>query len=339
MRFTAPAEGARLEWVDALRGAAALAVAWFHLTNTYAPGPVQASGAYGYLGVQTFFVISGFIIPYSLHRFGGYVLSDFPHFFARRIIRIEPPYILSVIMVIVLWELSALVPQFRGGDPSYSITQVILHFFYLIPLSSEDWLQPVYWTLAFEFAFYIVIGLLFPFIGQQGQTKPFVALAAVVIGAVLLGFSLQALLFVIGIACYRTAVCGDPWWVAAAVSLSASAGIVAVGYPAVAVTGVLTAVLIMATLASPLPGGLVGRTIGWLGTISYSLYLIHVPIGGRVVNLGGRFIDGELGQLALSLIALSICLVAATVFCWLVEKPAIDAARRVPMRVRATTST
>src|SRR5260370_41397871 len=64
----------RVEIVDPLRGLAALAVAWFHFTN--GSGFVktewlQASGEYGWLGVDVFFVISGFVIPHSMYC-GGY---------------------------------------------------------------------------------------------------------------------------------------------------------------------------------------------------------------------------------------------------------------------------
>ncbi|MFZ3046680.1 MAG: hypothetical protein WA151_12270, partial [Desulfatirhabdiaceae bacterium] len=63
----------RLTHVDALRGLAALAVCLFHLTR-YKPGflpeysILKSICQYGYLGVEIFFVISGFIIPLALFR-------------------------------------------------------------------------------------------------------------------------------------------------------------------------------------------------------------------------------------------------------------------------------
>src|SRR5260370_24791289 len=80
--------------VEALRGIAALSVTWFHMTNTYSLDWVRYSGFYGWLGVEMFFVISGFIIPYSLHR-SHYKLAYFPRFLLRRLLRLAPPSLTS----------------------------------------------------------------------------------------------------------------------------------------------------------------------------------------------------------------------------------------------------
>ncbi len=58
----------RLDILDALRGLAALSVAFFHFTNAMNPTIFQQIANLGWLGVEVFFVITGFIIPYSLGR-------------------------------------------------------------------------------------------------------------------------------------------------------------------------------------------------------------------------------------------------------------------------------
>ena len=90
----------RVVVIDVLRGFAALAVTWFHLTNIYEWSWLRHSGNYGWLGVEVFFVLSGFVIPYSIaHTYRGYTHADFPSFFVRRVVRLEPPYILSILFV------------------------------------------------------------------------------------------------------------------------------------------------------------------------------------------------------------------------------------------------
>jgi peptidoglycan/LPS O-acetylase OafA/YrhL len=48
------------------------------------------------------------------------------------------------------------------------------------------------------------------------------------------------------------------------------------------------------------------RVIAALGALSYSLHLVHVPIGGRVVNLGRRVIDAPFEALVGSTVALLV---------------------------------
>src|SRR3954466_1743461 len=97
----------RQESVEVLRGIAAFSVMWFHLTNgnnlfLANDSLLKASGAYGYLGVQLFFVISGFIIPYSLSLRTYQIKRDGLAFLGRRIVRIEPAYLVSAIVTVLL---------------------------------------------------------------------------------------------------------------------------------------------------------------------------------------------------------------------------------------------
>src|SRR5262245_6522000 len=85
----------RIPILDPLRGIAAGGVAWYHLTNLLdlPEGWIKGSGAHGFLGVEIFFVISGFVIPYSMIRGGYRVRSDWGRFIAKRILRLDPPYL------------------------------------------------------------------------------------------------------------------------------------------------------------------------------------------------------------------------------------------------------
>ena len=69
----------RIGVINALRGFAAVFVAWGHFVAGQGKY-LGLSGKYGYLGVHIFFVISGFVIPWSLYRFSLCTarLSAFP---------------------------------------------------------------------------------------------------------------------------------------------------------------------------------------------------------------------------------------------------------------------
>jgi peptidoglycan/LPS O-acetylase OafA/YrhL len=325
----------RIPVIDQLRGLAALSVAWFHLTNAH-DGWVAISGTWGWLGVDAFFVISGFVIPYALAgSHPSYGLRDFPRFLARRIVRLEPPYLASIAAVIVLNILAASTPIFHGARPSYDWLQILAHLCYLIPLTDFKWIQPVYWSLAYEFAFYLMIGLIFPLIGPSPRRWEARAAAAAIIALVAAGaVSHLVALFVMGFAVHRrlTAGCDLAWTLALIV---ASAGAMAAdGAWEKAAVGAATALAILFHRTVPAVTGRLGATLTGLGAISYSLYLLHVPIGGKVVNFGRRFVEGAAAELVLSIGALAISITAAVVFWRLVEQPATATARLVGAGIR-----
>jgi len=124
----------RIAIVDSLRGIAALAVAWYHFTNgghLLTAGVLKSSGEFGWLGVEVFFVISGFIIPYSMFRSGYQLRSNGSTFILKRVIRLDPPYLLAIVMTIALAYASAAVPAFRGSEPAFTGLQILSHFGYL----------------------------------------------------------------------------------------------------------------------------------------------------------------------------------------------------------------
>ena len=86
----------RFEILDGLRGVAAMIVVIFHLFETYSPGPSEQIINHGYLAVDFFFVLSGFVIGYAYDdRWGAMSTWDF---FKRRLIRLQPMVILGTLI-------------------------------------------------------------------------------------------------------------------------------------------------------------------------------------------------------------------------------------------------
>src|ERR1700676_4396079 len=128
----------RLAFVHGLRGVAALMVALFHC---YSSTPVadrltatmssMADGTMrlGFLGVDLFFIISGFVISLTLYKRLS-TLGECGLFFLRRQLRLDPPYwaaialsIGSALLVNRLHPLTA--------APVPSVGDLIAHLFYL----------------------------------------------------------------------------------------------------------------------------------------------------------------------------------------------------------------
>jgi len=317
---TAPA---RIEVVEALRGIAALAVAWFHFTHgagLLRDGWLKATGDYGWLGVEVFFVISGFVIPYSMHRGGFRFGPDIAIFLGKRVLRIEPPYVAAVLLTVALWYLSAAAPGFRGAAPHLTWGQVASHAGYLTAILGFDWLNPVFWSLAIEFQFYLFAALAYPLFAHASRAVRVGALAAFCASAAAIPSPIflfgYAPLFALGIVVfwrYAGLERGRAWWLAFAAACGAAVWGLA---PSMAAAGI-GAALAIALVRLPRV-----RVLAFLGAISYSLYLLHAPLGGRVVNLGARVADSLPAQLAVLACALALSIGAAWLLRTWVDKPA-----------------
>jgi peptidoglycan/LPS O-acetylase OafA/YrhL len=117
------------EILDGLRGVAALAIVLFHFMEIVYP-PVQNFIAHGFLAVDFFFCLSGFVIAYAYDdRIGKMGVVEF---FKSRLIRLHP----MVIFGSVLGLLAFLFDPFGGNVQLYSLGQIILIFLasvFLIP--------------------------------------------------------------------------------------------------------------------------------------------------------------------------------------------------------------
>ncbi|RZK41488.1 MAG: acyltransferase, partial [Hymenobacter sp.] len=148
-----------------LRGLAALSVGLYHCTGAVLPKlnvpEVQHIFKNGWLGVEVFFVISGFVIPYSLLG-KEYSPKKILPYMAKRIVRINPPAYLAMLLVLAQWYLIDYVISHRiSYTKDVSVTQLVHNILFTVPFSEYKWVIGIFWTLAIEFQFYIFIGLLF----------------------------------------------------------------------------------------------------------------------------------------------------------------------------------
>lgn len=126
----------RFTFIDALRGLASLSVVIFHIhAGTVAvaffaimPQWLQIILKHGYLGVQVFFVISGFVISYSLRN----TKMDFTYlcnFTLRRFIRLSPPYWIAIALTVFVWVLSNVLLPDRVAPLPLLKMQLFQHLF------------------------------------------------------------------------------------------------------------------------------------------------------------------------------------------------------------------
>jgi peptidoglycan/LPS O-acetylase OafA/YrhL len=312
--------------LDALRGLAALSVAIFHFTHQ-SSGFLQRVGSYGWLGVEAFFVISGFVIPLSLYRAKYRLRKHWRTYLAKRITRLDPPYLVSIAVVIALAYASALSGQFRGPKPHVSVSQLLLHFGYLNTFAGRPWLNPVYWTLAIEFQYYLLLAVLYPVLTRTSwwiRVSTLTALCAAAVAIPNPSFVFHYMgLFALGIATFylHTRVISRPLYLTSVVLLEILIYLT-MGLPE-ATVGLIAALIIAFVRFKP------WQPLAFLGTVSYSLYLLHIPIGSRVVHLGERLPSFPGASLVVTVAALGASLISAYIFYRLIERPAQSWSRRL----------
>ena len=310
----------RRDNLDMLRGLAALLVCLFHFTGSgFLPdGTGTRILAHGYLGFDVFFVISGFVIPLALHR-AGYGVGDYGIFIRRRIFRLFPAYLVSGLLVLTLWYASSLHPAFRGSRPHLTLVQGLGNLTLTADLLHTPWINPVYWTLAIELQYYLLIGLVFPWLVSAQRGSRYAAMAlwllAPCLGPLPATVWTYAALFGMGVYTFMR--------VNRLITMRECAGLLVA---AAVVHGMQSDWLssgagLVAALAILLLPAIKARLLLFLGTISYSLYLIHVPFGGKLINLAQRLPDNPALRLMLLLLATVTTIMAAWVFYLLIERP------------------
>ncbi len=322
----------RLAIIQTLRGVAALCVVVGHFLSDLSlnVGFFKVLAPDPGLGVTIFFVISGFVLPWSLWT-SGYTPTSYLRFILKRVVRLDPPYFASIALALVLGYLSNLSPLHRGAPFAVSSSQLLLHIGYLnCFFGSKPWIIGVYWTLAIEFQYYLILGVIFPWIMSRNRLlfAGFVAIC----GLSQIAFSNRAFLpfnwplFLMGIVVFRykarliQAPEAIAWilafscWVALVFPMGLGGNwTLAIEHAAIGAVSALT--------IAYLEYG--NRVVTFLGNISYSLYLLHWPIGIRFLYWGARHADNPFSALLVVIVATAVSIVCAYFMYRYIERPAM----------------
>jgi peptidoglycan/LPS O-acetylase OafA/YrhL len=306
--------------ISFLRAVASIGVCLFHLgfgNSNFLEGNKSAFQIfkYGYLGVPVFFILSAFIICYSLPL--NYQLKNFNSFFKKRLLRVEPPYLLSILLTLSVAYLASFITHNLVEVPWKNI---LLHIGYLNNFTTNTYINSVYWTLGIEFQFYILIGLIFPWMNKSVYFLILIiisllALSAIKISNTSLIFE-HTPLFCIGILMYFIRYSNKYPKLILVCLIALSLIIIAFNKSEVLYASLFTIGIISIPFRN-------NQIIGFLSRISYSLYLVHVPIGGRIINLSLRFVKTDSQKYLAFTAAFVISIIAAYIFHHIIEKPAI----------------
>ena len=159
MASTYLASKPRYEILDGLRGVAAMIVVAFHLFETYSKGPVFQILNHGYLAVDFFFVLSGFVIGYAYDDRWDKMTTW--GFFKRRLVRLHPMVIMGTVLGALLFYFSDCPNYPLISNTSWQkLIMIMLFAFTMLPATTKmdirGWgeTNPLHgpaWSLQFEY--------------------------------------------------------------------------------------------------------------------------------------------------------------------------------------------
>jgi exopolysaccharide production protein ExoZ len=154
----------RVNSIQFLRAVAALLVAYEHsmdVVNRYSTSWQQKFyqlDNFGCIGVDLFFVISGFIITYVANKYIGF--DDGINFLQKRFNRINPVYYIATLLCLVVFLIQQNVNHVPSKLYINNLFGSLIDSLIILPTSGDnDGLSPVLiigWTLSFEWLFYLI---------------------------------------------------------------------------------------------------------------------------------------------------------------------------------------
>jgi peptidoglycan/LPS O-acetylase OafA/YrhL len=314
----------RVNELDLLRFVAALAVVLFHYAfRGHAADALSALSypllepiaRYGYLGVDLFFLISGFVILMTAAS------GNLGSFAVSRIVRLYPAF--WVCCTLTFAAIAAADAQRSVSLGQYLVNMTMLGEFLGVPA-----VDGVYWSLAIEFKFYALVAVVLA-LGRVHQAQAFLVLWLIA----------TALLIELPIGILRSVLLTDyaSYFIAGAMSFLVWSqgmtplrlGVILAAWPIAlyqavgviprfeehyrshlngyAVSGIVTAFFVVMLLVATRRTGYWGRR-RWLtiGALTYPLYLLHQNIGYLAFNAGYASLNTHLllwGTVALMLAA------------------------------------
>jgi peptidoglycan/LPS O-acetylase OafA/YrhL len=314
----------QLDVLVLLRGIAVIMVCFCHFGDPLSEGHAFAGlfkwfDDYGKYGVHVFFVISGFIIPLSLLK-GRYHINDYTRFLHKRVLRLHPPYLAALALTLAIMFLSYKVRKADFPENASSIFESL--WYYHVPSDN-----PVFWTLAVEAQYYLFIGIFYILLIHYPKPLLFI------------GIPLLAILSQTGITDYIALFSYIIFFLVGTVGFLIYSNI---GNKLENIV-VLAALLMFSAFFYELPAFLtslitivtilkgrirVPQVLQFPGKISYTIYLIHFPIGVKFINLLKPRMNPSYSWL-LFLVSVIIVFTASWVFYYAFEKYSESMSRKI----------
>ncbi|EGP4958360.1 acetyltransferase [Enterococcus faecium] len=291
--------------IDCFRGIAVLAVIFYHLPNSKLPGGLQ--------GVTIFFVVSGFLMAKNTIRDEKNRQFSFLHFYYKRIKRIYPFLLFSLVVSIFILGISniRLIGNIRSELPSlifgynnwWQLNQGVSYFDSYFNAS----LFKHYWSLSVELQFYLIWPFLFIVIKRMRRKQVFYLIYTLIFVSILFSLFLPSAKayyhtvaklfpFLLGVWGYFNRITIGRFFEQNTFSkiwLLLLASLCLILFPIFPYTlnELLISICFALLLASVDDMNIAKKTkiastkLSFVGKISYELYLVHFPVLIALTNL------------------------------------------------------
>ncbi|HAQ5715959.1 TPA: acetyltransferase [Enterococcus faecium] len=291
--------------IDCFRGIAVLAVIFYHLPNSLLPGGLQ--------GVTIFFVVSGFLMAKNTIRDEKNRQFSFLHFYYKRIKRIYPFLLFSLVVFIFILGISniRLIGNIRSELPSlifgynnwWQLNQGVSYFDSYFNAS----LFKHYWSLSVELQFYLIWPFLFIVIKRMRRKQVFYLIYTLIFVSILFSLFLPSTKayyhtiaklfpFLLGVWRYFNRITIGRFFEQNTFSkiwLLLLASLCLILFPIFPYTlnELLISICFALLLASVDDMNIAKKTkiastkLSFVGKISYELYLVHFPVLIALTNL------------------------------------------------------
>ncbi|MCM6854083.1 acyltransferase family protein [Enterococcus faecium] len=291
--------------IDCFRGIAVLAVIFYHLPNSLLPGGLQ--------GVTIFFVVSGFLMAKNTIRDEKNRQFNFLHFYYKRIKRIYPFLLFSLVVFIFILGISniRLIGNILSELPSlifgynnwWQLNQGVSYFDSYFNAS----LFKHYWSLSVELQFYLIWPFLFIVIKRMRRKQVFYLIYTLIFVSILFSLFLPSTKayyhtiaklfpFLLGVWGYFNRITIGRFFEQNTFSkiwLLLLASLCLILFPIFPYTlnELLISICFALLLASVDDMNIAKKTkiastkLSFVGKISYELYLVHFPVLIALTNL------------------------------------------------------
>ncbi len=316
-------------------------------------GPFDWIARNGFLGVDIFFVISGFVIALTVSK-GAPTFSYFGRFILRRSIRLDPPYWSAIALELLLLHLT--LRFFSDVAVTLPTTpQLLAHLLYAQELLGYGHVVDSFWTLCYEiqfYAFFVGLVVLQPLLPERLRGPRWIGSFCAVLFVVSLwmrywrpewlphGLAIDRWYqFFIGALTWRAVAA--PGRMAALVAAWAGLATVVIGggKGGMQLLAIAVSALLVVAARKPQWGRVLTlRPLRFLGAISYSLYLYHASVGWRFVSLMQRLIPAPWDPrtaIVVYVLGIALSVGVAAVLWWCIERPCLKFCRRIRLPLRA----